>query len=100
MGAINDIAEQYVVEVADLDPVLATAAGIPGHDDQMTDLSPAGFAARAELDRTTVAALTSAAAGTDRERTARAAQLERLAPAVAQYDAGEATPRPHRTVSL
>jgi len=91
MGAINDIAERYVVQVADLDPVLATAAGIPGHDHQMTDLSPAGFAARAELDRTTVAALTSAEAGTDRERTARAAMLERLGLAVEQYDAGETT---------
>jgi uncharacterized protein (DUF885 family) len=91
MGVINDIAERYVVQVADLDPVLATAAGIPGHDHQMTDLSPAGFAARAELDRTTVAALTSAEAGTDREHTARAAMLERLGLAVEQYDAGETT---------
>jgi uncharacterized protein (DUF885 family) len=91
MGAINDIAERYVVQVADLDPVLATAAGIPGHDHQMTDLSPAGFAARAELDRTTVAALTNAAAGTYREHTARAAMLERLGLAVEQYDAGETT---------
>jgi uncharacterized protein (DUF885 family) len=91
MSAINDIAERYVVQVADLDPVLATAAGIPGHDHQMTDLSPAGFAARAELDRATVAALTSAAAGTDREHTARAAMLERLGLAVEQYDAGETT---------
>jgi uncharacterized protein (DUF885 family) len=91
MGAINDIAERYVVQLADLDPVLATAAGIAGHDHQMTDLSPAGFAARAELDRATVAALTSAAAGTDREHTARAAMLERLGLAVEQYDAGETT---------
>jgi uncharacterized protein (DUF885 family) len=91
MGVINDIAERYVVQIADLDPVLATAAGIPGHDHQMTDLSPAGFAARAELDRTTVAALTSAEAGTDREHTARAAMLERLGLAVEQYDAGETT---------
>jgi uncharacterized protein (DUF885 family) len=91
MGAINDIAERYVVQVADLDPVLATAAGIPGHDHQMTDLSPSGFAARAELDRTTVAALTNASAGTDREHTARAAMLERLGLAVEQYDAGETT---------
>src|SRR5215469_13859182 len=91
MGAINDIAERYVVQVADLDPVLATAAGIPGHDHQMTDLSPAGFAARAELDRTTVAALTSAEPGTDREHTARAAMLERLCLAFELYDAGETT---------
>jgi uncharacterized protein (DUF885 family) len=91
VGVINDIAERYVVQVADLDPVLATGAGISGHDDEMTDLSPAGFAARAELDRATVAALTKAEAVTDREHIARAAMLERLGLAVEQYDAGETT---------
>jgi uncharacterized protein (DUF885 family) len=91
MGAINDIADRYVEQTAELDPVLATGAGIPGHDDKMTDLSAAGFAARAELDRTTVAALTNAEAGTARERTARDAMLERLGLAVELYDAGELT---------
>jgi uncharacterized protein (DUF885 family) len=91
MGAINDIAEQYVVRAADLDPVLATGAGIPGHDDKMTDLSQEGFAARAELDRTTVAAVTNAKAGSEREHTACAAMQERLGLAVELYDAGELT---------
>jgi len=91
MGAINDIADRYVEQAAALDPVLATGAGIPGHDDEMTDLSAAGFAARAELDRTTVAALTSAEASTERERTARDAMLERLGLAVELSDAGELT---------
>ncbi len=91
MGTINDIAEQYVVQVADLDPVLATGAGISGHDHQMTDLSVAGFAARAELDKATVAALTKAEPVTEREHTARAAMLERLGLAVELYDAGETT---------
>jgi len=91
MGTINDIAEQYVVQAADLDPVLATGAGISGHDHQMTDLSVAGFAARAELDKATVGALTKAEAATEREHTARAAMLERLGLAVELYDAGETT---------
>ncbi len=91
MGAINDIADRYVVQAADLDPVLATGAGITGHDDKMTDLSEAGFAARAELDKTTVAALTNAEATSEREHTARAAMLERLGLAVELYDAGELT---------
>jgi uncharacterized protein (DUF885 family) len=91
MGAINDIADRYVEQTAELDPVLATGAGIPGHDDKMTDLSVQGFAARAELDRTTVAALTNADADTERERTARDAMLERLGLAVELYDAGELT---------
>jgi uncharacterized protein (DUF885 family) len=91
MGAINDIAEQYVVQRTELDPVLATAVGIAGHDDQLTDLSLPGFAARAELDRATVAAMTAAEPETERERVARAAMLERLSLAVELYDAGETT---------
>src|SRR5215472_423380 len=91
MGVINDTAEQYVVKMTDLDPVMATAVGIAGHDDQMTDLSLAGFAARAELDRATVAELTAAEPETERERVARAAMLERLGLAVELYDAGETT---------
>ncbi len=91
MGAINDIAEQYVVQATDLDPVLATSVGIAGHDDQLTDLSLSGFADRAELDRTAVAALTAAEPETERERVARAAMLERLGLSVELYDAGETT---------
>ena len=91
MGVINNIADQYVEQAAALDPVLATGAGIAGHDHEMTDLSPAGFAGRAELDRSTVAALTRARAETEREETARAAMIERLGLAVEQYDAGETT---------
>jgi len=91
MGVINDIAEQYVVRATDLDPVMATSVGIAGHDDQLTDLSLDGFAARAELDRATVAELTVAEPETERERVARAAMLERLGLAVELYDADETT---------
>ncbi|HTZ94646.1 MAG TPA: DUF885 domain-containing protein [Streptosporangiaceae bacterium] len=91
MGAVNDIAERYVVQATDLDPVMATSVGIAGHDDQLTDLSLSGFADRAELDRATVAALTAAEPETERERVARAAMLERLGLSVELYDAGETT---------
>ena len=57
----------------------------------MPDLSPAGFAARAELDRATVAALVEAVAADERERVAKAAMLERLGLAVERYDAGDVT---------
>ena len=91
MGIITDIADRYVVQVAELDPVLATYAGIAGHDHEMTDLSLAGFAARQDLDRATVAELTAAEPAGDRERVARAAMLERLGLALERYDAGETT---------
>src|SRR5689334_20823587 len=56
--AIDAIAEEYLDASAALDPVSATFAGLPGHDDRMTDYSPGGHAARTELARRTLAALT------------------------------------------
>jgi uncharacterized protein (DUF885 family) len=91
VNRVDKIADQYVVRAAELDPVLATLAGIPGYDNRMPDLSPEGFAARAELDRATVAAIGQAAASDERDRVARAAMLERLGVAIEQYDAGDTT---------
>jgi uncharacterized protein (DUF885 family) len=91
VGAINEIAEQYVVGMTDLDPVLATTVGIAGHDDELTDLSMDGFAARADLDRATAVALTAAEPENERERIARTAMLERLRLAAELHDAGETT---------
>ena len=48
---VDAIADRYVEEAAALDPVMATYAGIAGHDHRLPDLSPDGFAAREELDR-------------------------------------------------
>ncbi|MGO8730887.1 MAG: DUF885 domain-containing protein [Streptosporangiaceae bacterium] len=91
MSTVDEIAERYVPQVAELDPVTATMAGIAGHDDRMPDLTPAGFAARAELDRATITALRRLAPADERERVAQAAMLERLAVAVELYDAGVVT---------
>jgi uncharacterized protein (DUF885 family) len=91
MGIITDIADRYVAQIADLDPVMATSAGIAGHDHEMTDISLSGFAARHELNQATVAALTAAEPATDRERVARTAMLERLGLALEEYEAGETT---------
>ena len=90
MTSVREIADRYVGQSASLDPIGATAAGITGFDHLMTDLSPAGFAARAELDRATVTELERVqAAGT--EQAARDAMLERLRIAGERYDAGEVT---------
>jgi uncharacterized protein (DUF885 family) len=88
MSAIDEIAERYVEQLVVLDPITATSAGIAGQDDRLTDLSPAGYAARAELDRSTVARLAAVEAATEREKVAKAAMLERLGLAVEAYDAG------------
>ena len=91
MGTITEIADRYTERLAELDPVQATEVGIGGHDGELTDLSPAGFAARADLDRATIAELTAAGAATERDRVARDAMLERLGLAVERYDAGDTT---------
>ena len=75
MPSIDSIAADYVERAAILDPAFATWAGIPGHDDQLPDLSPDGFAGRAELDRSTLAALVAAEAPGRREQVARAGYM-------------------------
>ena len=91
MPSIDDIAAEYVERAAALDPCYATYAGIAGHDHELADLSAEGFAGRAELDRTALAALDAAEAQGPREQVARAAMAERLALAVECYDAGDTT---------
>ena len=91
MPSVDSIAADYVERAAALDPFFATGAGIPGHDDKLPDLSADGFAERAELDRSALAALEAAEAAGRREQVARAAMQERLAVAVERYDAGDTT---------
>lgn len=52
------LSDQYIVESAALDPMLASFWGVPGHDDEMTDYSPDGWAARLDLQSRTLAELT------------------------------------------
>ncbi|KXK59291.1 hypothetical protein AWW66_24985 [Micromonospora rosaria] len=89
MGRIDDLANQYVVDWAALSPTGATFAGVAGHEDQLDDLTPAGHAARAELDRRTLAALDAAEPESAAERNAREAMRERLGLQLAMYDSGE-----------
>src|SRR5580658_926197 len=91
MPSIDDIAAEYVERAAALDPCYATYAGIAGHDHELPDLSGDGFAGRAGLDRSTLAALDAAEAPEPSEQVARAAMRERLALAVERYDVGDTT---------
>lgn len=91
MSAVDEIADRYLTGFAELNPAAATEAGIAGYDDRLPDLSPAGFAARADLDRAAIAELAGTQAASERERVAKAAMLERLGVAVEQYDAGDTT---------
>jgi uncharacterized protein (DUF885 family) len=91
VGRVDDIANRYVDVWAALEPNGATYAGIPGHDDELTDLSPEGFAALADLDRRTLAALRDAEPERPGEVVAKEAMQERLSLSLALYDAGDLT---------
>jgi uncharacterized protein (DUF885 family) len=54
---VDDVADRYLERLAAADPVFATFVGLSGHDDRLTDVSPAGHAARTALARDALAAL-------------------------------------------
>ena len=94
MAGITELASDYVDRYAALDPVGATAMGVPGHDAEMTDYSPEGAAARDALDRETMQALSRLRPSNDHERIGAEVMRERLQVDLDRYRAGE---RPDRS---
>ncbi|WP_433723020.1 DUF885 domain-containing protein [Actinoplanes sp. CA-051413] len=89
MGQIDDLANNYVDDWALLNPTGATFIGVAGHDAELDDLSPDGFAAQAELTRSTLARLDPLEPATESEHVAKDAMQERLGLELARYDAGD-----------
>jgi uncharacterized protein (DUF885 family) len=88
---MNDIANRFVEQWATLDPTGATLAGVVGYDDKLTDLSPEGFAAQADLARRVLTEISAEEPANEHERVAREAMLERIGLELALYDSGETT---------
>ncbi len=86
--SVSAIADRYVEDLAALDPIAATFLGIPGHDHELGDLSPAGVVAGEDLLRDTLDRLRDARPGDDRERVARAVMQERLGLELERHEAG------------
>ncbi|WP_028659641.1 DUF885 domain-containing protein [Nocardioides insulae] len=86
--AVDDRTDRFVEEYAALDPITATQVGIAGHDHDLPDLSPDGFAAREELTRRALADVTALTPVDERETIARDAFLERTGLDVELLDAG------------
>lgn len=86
---IDDLAEGFTREMAALVPTMATYLGIPGHDDQMDDVSPAGHAAVADLVSKTLKALDTIEPHDDTDRVTVAAMRDSLAPDLAWFEARE-----------
>jgi uncharacterized protein (DUF885 family) len=89
VGAVRDLADAYVDQYAALDPIWATSRGELGHDAELTDYSPDGAAARADLARSTLAAAEAAEAEEEAERLCAKLLRDRLRAATALYDAGD-----------
>jgi uncharacterized protein (DUF885 family) len=54
---VRDAADAFVLRMAELDPIIATALGLPTGQDELPDLSPAGQEAQDELQRSTLVQL-------------------------------------------
>jgi uncharacterized protein (DUF885 family) len=85
---VHQICDRYVDEIAAADPVEATMLGVTGYDDQLTDYSPAGHAARAAIARRALADIEAAEPVDDVERAAKAVFVERIGLALEIHEAG------------
>ncbi|WP_146929191.1 DUF885 domain-containing protein [Cellulomonas xylanilytica] len=78
-----------MTQYATLDPLAATSMGIAGHDHEMTDHSPAGLQARADLTRATLQQLDGASPTDEIDQITLAAMRERLGLELELHEAGE-----------
>lgn len=86
--AVDAVAERYLDTYAALDPCAATEMGITGHDDDITDYSPDGVAARAEAARNALRELDAVTEVDEVDAVTVAAMRERLGVLVELNDAG------------
>lgn len=76
--AVDAAADRYTDELFAADPLLATELGVLDHDDRVTDLSPEGVDARADLTRRALAGLDALEPVDDTDRVTLSAMRERL----------------------
>ena len=86
---IDTLADSFVTGMAALDPIGATSLGLPGHDHELPDFSPAGAEARATAQRELLAALAGLEPADDVDAVTKAAIAERHGLALELHDAGE-----------
>jgi uncharacterized protein (DUF885 family) len=75
---VDHIVDRYLDDYVALDPVTATYLGVPGHDDELPDLSPDGLAEVSVLRRRALAELDAATAVDETDRITVAAAAEQL----------------------
>ncbi|WP_020013332.1 DUF885 domain-containing protein [Promicromonospora sukumoe] len=86
---IDAVADAYVTRLTELSPLSATAWGLPGHDHETDDLSPAGHDAVAQAGREVLAKLDGLEPTDDVDRVTLSAMRERVGLDLELHDAGE-----------
>ncbi|MEB3368446.1 DUF885 domain-containing protein [Saccharopolyspora mangrovi] len=77
-NGVHAISDRFVDELASLDPIASTYLGLPGGEEELTDYSPDGHRARADLAARSLAAVREAEPADDAERIAQAVFTERV----------------------
>jgi uncharacterized protein (DUF885 family) len=85
---VDAVAESYLDASLALDPMFATFLGVPGGERTLTDFSPAGHEARAQVLRGTLSAMEGLHAHDDRDAVTLAALRERLEVEADQHERG------------
>ncbi len=86
---VYQLSDQYIEQLAQSDPGLATALGIAGHDHEMTDFSPKGHEQRHEITREVLNKLNTLDTTGDRDRLAAGVLRNSLEMSTLEFDAGE-----------
>ena len=86
---IDVIADDYVKRLTELAPLSATAMGLPGHDHEIGDLSPAGHDELAQAGRDVLARLDGVEPADDVDRVTLSAMRERIGLDLELHEAGE-----------
>lgn len=87
--AIDQLAEDHTRALIAASPLTATLLGVPGADHLFDDLSPSGHEARAELNRTTVAALALLTPADATDEVTAASMRDRLGLELESFEAGD-----------
>jgi uncharacterized protein (DUF885 family) len=85
---IDDVADRYVEDYCSLDPLTATFLGVAGHDDEVTDLSPAGVDERTDLGRRLLAQVDALDPVDDVDLVTKAAMRDRIGLELELHEAG------------
>jgi uncharacterized protein (DUF885 family) len=86
--AIDRVANEYLDALVELSPITSTYLGLAGHDGDLDDFSPSGYAAQSDLRIRTLAALAGATSIDDIDQVTLAAMRERLGVAEEIHEAG------------